>query len=160
MWFLTVAGYLSVAEGGHRYYTVMLAPAVAALAGAGVAALWKDYRGPGWRGWVLPLALPGAAVVQAYILADYSDWGRWLTPAILGLGLVAAGFLAVARLRSRGVGELAPSWAAVAASVGVLALLIAPAAWAAYTAWQGTTGFLPSAGPRPSQAFGPPGSTG
>ncbi|HZC84878.1 MAG TPA: glycosyltransferase family 39 protein, partial [Rubrobacter sp.] len=160
MWFLTVATYLSVAEGGHRYYTVMLAPAVAALAGAGVAALWKDYRIPGWRGWMLPLALPGVAAVQAYILVDYPNWGRWLTPAILSLGLVAGGFLAVARLRSRGVGKLAPYPAAVAASVGVMALLVAPAAWTAYTVWQGTTGFLPSAGPRPSQAFGPPGGPG
>ncbi|MDQ3928502.1 MAG: hypothetical protein M3328_05060, partial [Chloroflexota bacterium] len=160
MWFLTVATYLSVAEGGHRYYTVMLAPAVAALAGAGVAALWKDYRSPGWRGWKLPLALPGVAAVQAYILADYPDWGSWLVPAILGLGLVAAGLLVVARLRSRRLGKWA-SYPTIAVSLGVLVLLIAPAAWAAYTAWQGTTGFLPSAGPRPSsQAFGPPGGPG
>jgi 4-amino-4-deoxy-L-arabinose transferase-like glycosyltransferase len=160
MWFLTVATYLSVAEGGHRYYTVMLAPAVAALAGAGVAALWHDYRIPGWRGWMLPLGLLAAAAVQAYILVDYPDWGRWLTPAILSLVLVAGGFLAVARLRSRGVGKLAPYSAAIAASVGVMALLVAPTAWAAYSVWQGTTGFLPSAGPRPSQAFGPPGGPG
>jgi 4-amino-4-deoxy-L-arabinose transferase-like glycosyltransferase len=160
MWFLTVATYLSVAEGGHRYYTVMLAPAVAALVGVGVAALWKDYRSPGWRGWMLPLALLGTAAVQAYILADYPDWGGWLTPAIVGLGLVTAGPLAVARLRSRGLGGRA-TYPAVAVSLGVLVLLIAPAAWAAYTAWQGTTGFLPSAGPRASsQAFGPPGGPG
>ncbi len=35
---LTAAAYFSVAGGGHRYYTVMLAPAVAALVGAGVVA--------------------------------------------------------------------------------------------------------------------------
>jgi 4-amino-4-deoxy-L-arabinose transferase-like glycosyltransferase len=157
-WFLTVAAYLSVAEGGHPYYTVMLAPAVAALVGAGVAALWKDYRSPGWRGWMLPLALLGVAAVQAYILANYPDWGRWLTPAILGLGLVAASFLTIARLR-RGLGRRT-SYPAVAVSLGVLVLLIAPTVWAAYTAWQGTTGFLPSAGPRSSQAFGPPGGRG
>jgi 4-amino-4-deoxy-L-arabinose transferase-like glycosyltransferase len=158
-WFFTVAAYLSVAEGGHRYYTVMLAPAVAALVGAGVTALWKDYRSLGWRGWMLPLALSGVAAVQTYILADYPDWASFLSPAILGLGVVAAGFLAVARLRSRGIGEQT-SYPAVAASLGVLVLLIAPAAWATYTAWQGTTGFLPSAGPRSSQAFGPPGGPG
>ena len=40
----------------HRYYLVMLAPGVAALTGIGVAALWRDYRQPAPRGWLLPLA--------------------------------------------------------------------------------------------------------
>jgi 4-amino-4-deoxy-L-arabinose transferase-like glycosyltransferase len=133
-WFLTGAAYLSVAEGGHRYYTVMLAPTVAALVGIGVTALWRDYRRPGRRGWLLPLTLVGVAALQAYILVSYPDWGRFLTPAILGLGLGAAGLIAIARLRSRGLGEQF-AYPAVAASVGVLVLLIAPTAWATYTAW-------------------------
>jgi 4-amino-4-deoxy-L-arabinose transferase-like glycosyltransferase len=158
-WFLTGAAYLSVAEGGHRYYTVMLAPTVAALVGIGVTALWRDYRRPGRRGWLLPLTLIGVAALQAYILVSYPDWGRFLTPAILGLGLGAAGLLAIARLRSRGLGEQF-AYPAVAASVGVLVLLVAPTAWATYTAWQGLSGELPYAGPRASQAFGPPGAPG
>ena len=108
---------------------------------------------------MLPLALPSVAAVQAYILVGYPDWSRWLTPAILGLGLIATGFLAITRPRSRGFEEQA-SYPVIATSLGVLALLIAPIAWATYTAWQGTTGFLPSAGPRSSQAFGPPGGPG
>ncbi|HEX2186415.1 MAG TPA: glycosyltransferase family 39 protein, partial [Chloroflexota bacterium] len=97
-WLLTVAAYLSTAAGGHRYYTVMLAPAMAALVGIGTTALWKDYRSPDRRGWLLPLVLIGMAAMQAYILTAYPDWGRWLTPPILGLTLIAAGFPAVARL--------------------------------------------------------------
>ena len=160
-WLIAVATYLSVAEGGHRYYTVMLAPAAAALVGIGVVALWKDYRSPGWRGWLLPLVLAGMAAVQAYILVPYPDWGRFLTPAILGLGLAAAGLLTTARLRSQGSGEWT-SYPAVAASAGVLVLLIAPAAWATHDVLssQGGGMGLPSAGPRPSQAFGPPGGPG
>jgi 4-amino-4-deoxy-L-arabinose transferase-like glycosyltransferase len=160
-WLIAVATYLSVAEGGHRYYTVMLAPAAAALVGIGVVALWKDYRSPGWRGWLLPLVLAGMAAVQAYTLVPYPDWGRFLTPAILGLGLAAAGLLTTTRLRSQGSGEWT-SYPAVAASAGVLVLLIAPAAWATHDVLssQGGGMGLPSAGPRPSQAFGPPGGPG
>ena len=153
-WFLTAAAYLSVAEGGHRYYTVMLAPAVAALAGTGVVALWEDYRRPGWRGWGLPVALVGVAAMQARVLFDYPVWRAWLIPTVAALCLVAAVVLALARVR---LPAEARTYAAGVATVGVLALFLAPAAWAAYTAWQGTTGFLPFAGPRSAQAFGPPG---
>ncbi|MBA3474252.1 MAG: glycosyltransferase family 39 protein [Rubrobacter sp.] len=73
-WLLTTAAYLSVAAGGHRYYTVMLAPAVSALAGIGVSVLWKDYRSPDRRGWLLPLVLVGMAAVQAYVLLGYPVW--------------------------------------------------------------------------------------
>jgi 4-amino-4-deoxy-L-arabinose transferase-like glycosyltransferase len=159
-WLLTVAAYLSVASGGHRYYTVMLAPAVAALVGIGVSVLWKDYQNPGRRGWLLPLALVGMAAVQAYVLFDYPIWRAWLIPATLGLSLGAAGLLTasrLSRLRSQDVGRWA-SYPAVAVSVGVLALLIAPAAWTVHDVLSSEGGGgmgLPSAGPRSSQAFGP-----
>jgi 4-amino-4-deoxy-L-arabinose transferase-like glycosyltransferase len=157
-WFLVAATYLSIAAGGHRYYTVMLSPAVAALMGIGTMASWKDYRSPVWRGWLLPLVLVGMAAVQAYVLFDYPIWRAWLTPPILGLGLGAAVFLTFARLRRQGLRERF-SYQAVAASVGVLVLLVAPATWVAYDVLssQGGGGMgLPSAGPRSVQAFGPP----
>jgi hypothetical protein len=77
------------------------------------------------------------------------------------LGLAAAGFLTFARLRSRDLGKRG-FYPAVAASVGVLVLLIAPGAWAIHDVFspQGGGMGLPSAGPRPSQAFGPPGGLG
>jgi 4-amino-4-deoxy-L-arabinose transferase-like glycosyltransferase len=157
-WFLTAVAYFSVAAGGHRYYAVMLAPAVSALAGIGVVALWKEYRSPGRRGWLLPLVLVGMAAVQAYILLDYLVWRTWLIPAIVGLNLGAAVFLVLAPLRGWGVGKR-PYYPAVAAGVGVLALLFAPIAWAAHDVLssQGGGMGLPSAGPRSAQAFGPPG---
>ena len=158
-WLLTTAAYFSVAAGGHRYYTVMLAPAVAALAGIGVAALWKDYRSSKQRGWLLPLVLVGVAGVQAYVLLDYPVWRAWLIPAIVGLNLGAAVFVAIVRLRGLGLGKR-PHYPAIAAGVGVVALLFAPTAWAAHDilSSQGGGGMgLPSAGPRSAQAFGPPG---
>jgi 4-amino-4-deoxy-L-arabinose transferase-like glycosyltransferase len=157
-WFFTVAAYLSVASGGHRYYTVMLAPAVSALAGIGVWTLWKDYQNSRRRGWLLPFALVGMGAMQAYVLFDYPVWRAWLIPAIMGLCLIVAGLLTVARLRGRDLWKWAP-YPVVAASVGVLALLIAPAAWGTYDVLSSQGGGigLPSAGPRSAQAFGPPG---
>src|SRR5215212_3167568 len=81
-WLVTAVASFSVSGYGHRHYLVMLAPAVAALAGIGAVALWKDYRNRGWRGWLLPLMLVGTAAVQAYILYDYAVWRAWLIPAV------------------------------------------------------------------------------
>ncbi|MDP9372421.1 MAG: glycosyltransferase family 39 protein, partial [Chloroflexota bacterium] len=46
-WLVTMAVFFSVASFYHRYYLTMLSPAIAALTGAGLAALWRDYRRPG-----------------------------------------------------------------------------------------------------------------
>src|SRR5205085_12022501 len=68
-----IYGIVFSAAGGlfHAYYLVLLAPALAALAGIGTAALWSLYR----QGGIPALALPGAviatAVWQAYILDGY-----------------------------------------------------------------------------------------
>ncbi|HEX2186414.1 MAG TPA: hypothetical protein VHN78_13000, partial [Chloroflexota bacterium] len=157
-WLFTAAAYFSVSGYGHLHYLVMLAPAVAALVGIGVWALWKDYRSSGWRGWLLPLALVGMAAVQDYILWDYEGWPFWLAPAISGLCLVAAGGLALVRLRPP---SRARAYAVGAATAGVLALLVAPAAWASHATLQGDNGGpLPAAGPRPVEAEGGPGGPG
>ena len=136
---------------------MMLAPAVAALAGIGVAALWKYYRSSDRRWWLLPLVLVGVAGVQAYVLLDYPIWRAWLIPPILALNLGAAVFLIVSRLKGRLPGKRTP-YPAIAAGVGMLALLFAPTAWAAHDVLssQGGGMGLPSAGPRSAQAFGPP----
>jgi 4-amino-4-deoxy-L-arabinose transferase-like glycosyltransferase len=161
-WLFTAGAYFSVSGYGHRHYLVMLAPAVAALVGIGTTALWRDYRSPGWRGWLLPLVLVGMAAVQSYILWDYEGWPLWLAPAISGLCLIAAAVLALVRLRPP---FRADAYAAGAVTAGVLALLAAPAAWAAYdTLAVGGFGGLPAAGPRPVEVEGgpdgPPGPPG
>jgi 4-amino-4-deoxy-L-arabinose transferase-like glycosyltransferase len=161
MWLLTMGGFFSVAGYFHRYYMVMLAPAIAALVGPGIVALWRDYRSPGWRGCVLPLTLVGMAALHTYIILAYYDenWTPWLTPGIAGLCLVAAGVLVVARLRS-GLSARASCYLLGAATAGILALLIAPTTWAAYTVFQGSGGGLAGAGPQPVREYGyggPPG---
>src|SRR5919205_3175139 len=120
-WLFTMAVFFSIAGMFHRYYMVMLAPAIAALVGAGIVALWSDYRRAGWRGWLLPLTLLGMAALHAYIILTYyaEDWGGWLTIVIVGLCLVAAAALVVLRLRPR---LNVSVYAAGMVAVGVLAL--------------------------------------
>src|SRR5215216_6127159 len=96
-WLTSQVVFFSVAGDWDPYYLAMLAPAVAALVGAGVVALWDDYRRSGWRGWLLPLTLVGVASLQLYILALYPDWSHWLTPTIVILCLAAAASLVVTR---------------------------------------------------------------
>ncbi len=154
----------------------MLAPPVAALAGIGLTALWRDYHaalgGDGspwpavWRGWALPLALVVTAVAQASIVAPYTASYGWLTPLVVGGCLLAAVALTLARLRLRvqlapGVVLGAGRRASIAATaVGMLSLLAAPAAWAtASVANNNGAAALPQAGPSTSP-FGGPGGPG
>jgi 4-amino-4-deoxy-L-arabinose transferase-like glycosyltransferase len=158
-WLLTMYGFFSVAGMFHRYYLVMLAPAIAALVGIGAVALWKDYRRAGWRGWLLPLTLVGMAAVQDYIiLSSYEGWPLWLTPGISGLCLIAAGVLAILRFRKTQEARTSSKLLVGAATVGILALLIAPSAWASYDVLGGGgVGPMGAAGPQPVEAEGGPG---
>ncbi len=158
MWLLTMGVFFSIAGFFHAYYLVMISPAIAALAGIGVATLWQDYRRPGWRGWALPVALLATAGVQAYMLTSYPDWSRWLTPLVAGATIVAAVLLFLLRLGRRLSlsRRVSAGVAGAAALLGVAGLLAAPTAWAADTVSGGNGGLTPSAGPR-AQDSGFPG---
>src|SRR3954454_22029347 len=123
----------------HAYYTVALAPAVAALVAIGGQLLWQR-RSRIWCRVVLAVALAGT-VLWAWVLldrsADYYPSGKWLV-LVVGL-VVAVGLLAADRV-GRAV-------AATLAAVAVLAALAAPAAYALDTAGTAHTGSIPSAGP-------------
>ena len=143
-WLLPQMIFFSFANLFHRYYLEMLAPAIAALVGAGVVAMWDDYRRSGWRGWLLPLSSVVGAGIEAIILAEFPDWSRCLTPLVGGLCLGSAGILIVARLARQAGKRFYPT---AVASLGVLALLIAPTVWAAIPVWYGGDAALPFAGP-------------
>jgi len=143
-WFLCCGALFTFDEAARPYYMVTLAPATAALAGIGVAALWHDYREHGLRGWLLPFALAATAVVEAFILRPYPDWNRWLTPLTLGAAGAAAIILLLARLSSRPRTRLL---GIAACALGVLALFVAPAIWSGVTVARAAPGGLPTAGP-------------
>jgi len=153
-WLLTTGAFFSVALFFHTYYLVMMAPAVSALAGIAVVSLWRAYRRPGSKTWMLlPLCLLLAAGVQAHLLANYPSWARWLTPLVVGACVLAAIGLIALRLR-HAAGARA---AVMAAALAVLALMTSPTAFAAYTMQHTQTGAILRAGPTASGISGSPG---
>jgi len=153
-WLVTQVGFFSVAGFYHRYYLSMLSPAIAALVGAGVVALWRLYRAGGWRTWLLPAALVVCAASEIRILRDYPTWRDRLAPAIVVLTALAVVGLLAARLRR--VARWHTPWLArELVAVGFVALLLAPSAWAGITVASGNTGGLPSAGPTAAGGGGP-----
>jgi 4-amino-4-deoxy-L-arabinose transferase-like glycosyltransferase len=154
-WLLTMGVFFSVASFFHQYYMTEMAPAICALFGIGLVIMWQDYRRPGWRGWLLPIALIVTVAEQVHILTHYPAWGQWLIPLMIVLCVLAVVVLVSARLAPR-IGVKAPSarYLLPALSVGVLALMLAPTVWAAIPVIQNTTAQLPVAGPSQANGFG------
>lgn len=150
-WLLVTGVTFSLMAGiFHAYYTVALAPAVAALVGIGGAEAWRRRHTP-WVAAVLAATVLGSAVWAAVLLGRAADWQTWLRPTVLALGVLAAAAVLVTsltRLRS-----LAPVAAALAIATG----LLGPTAYTLQTVGTAHTGSIPSAGPAVAGAFGRPG---
>jgi 4-amino-4-deoxy-L-arabinose transferase-like glycosyltransferase len=150
-WLLTMLVFFSCAHFFHLYYLSMLAPAIAALVGAGVVRLWKDYMRHGWRGWLLPYALLGTGIIQIYFLAPFPQWSRILNVSIISLCSVVELVLVLVRWRFL---QHMQRVAVGATAVGLLSLLLAPTIWAAIPLIQEGRVF-PMAGPPAQQAHIP-----
>ncbi|HVH25087.1 MAG TPA: glycosyltransferase family 39 protein [Pseudonocardia sp.] len=138
-WTVVTALVFSLAEGiFHPYYTVALAPGMAALIGIGGHQLWQ-HRGT-WPGRLTLAALTAGTGVWAWVLLDRSaeflPWLRWVI-------MVVAVVIALALLVPRG----GRRWATTLALASVLTGIAAPAAYAVQTAATPHTGSIPSAGP-------------
>ncbi|WP_299954081.1 glycosyltransferase family 39 protein [uncultured Modestobacter sp.] len=146
-WLLVTGATFSFMAGiFHAYYTVALAPAIAALVGIGGGLLWQR-RTAIWARIVLALTLTGTAVWSFVLLGRSADFLPWLRWGVLVGGLLAALGLLVAHAGGRLV-------AATVLAVGVLASLGGPAAYAVQTAGTAHTGSIPSAGPTVSGSSG------
>lgn len=140
----------------HAYYTVALAPAIAALVGAGVVTLWRS-RERTWARAVLTGTALATTATAVMLLSRSADWQPWLVPVVGVLGAAAA----IALWAVPSVPRAIRRWAWAAAGLGVLvAGLLGPAAYAAQTASTAHTGSLPSAGPTVAGAMGGPGGRG
>ncbi len=151
-WALTCAAVFSLSSGTfHPYYTVQLAPAVAALAGAGGLALWRLGRTHRWMAWALPTAIVVTAGWSVLLLDRTAGYDTWLPPLIMvGAAVAAAGLWAGAQLRHRLL-------VTVAAAVAALTLLAGPAAYAVTTIRHPQNGSLVSAGPSTGDTGNGPG---
>lgn len=158
MWLLTMGIFFSVAGFFHQYYLTEMAPAISALSGIGLVVMWQDYRRAGWRGWLLPIAILVTAAEQIHILASYPTWGQWLIPTIGILSLLAAAVLVVIRLLpDSSLAHASRRYLVPAMSVGILAILLAPAVWSAIPVVENVASQLPTAGPSQRDGFGGPG---
>ncbi|MBC3762666.1 glycosyltransferase family 39 protein [Quadrisphaera oryzae] len=131
----------------HGYYTVALAPAVAALVGVGASLLWRERARPLALG-TLAVATAGTAVWSFVLLSRSSDFLPWLSWLVLVAGVLAAVGLIATALR--------PSLTRVVAGVALAASLAGPLAYTAQTVSTAHTGSIVSAGPTVAGAMGGP----
>jgi 4-amino-4-deoxy-L-arabinose transferase-like glycosyltransferase len=151
-WLLLVGLVLSAAQSGfHPYYTTEMAPAVAAVSAAGLAALWRCYCRPDGYHWVLFPAAVVLTVLWVWMLVSRDlSWNGWLRYATLAVGAAAVVLLVAGRLSSAGT-NLALS--RIAGVLGVVAILLPPGVWSAATALTPSGGAMAQAGP-PGHARG------
>lgn len=139
-WLLVTAVVLSSMNGiVHPYYTVALAPAIAAVIAIGATLLWerrRDIR----SATALAGAVAVTTVVAAVLLGRHGDWMPWLRVAVAVGGVGAALLLLV-------VGRLHPRVAAVVAGLAIVSCLAGPAAFSLATAGSPHSGAIPSVGP-------------
>jgi len=147
----------------HPYYTIALAPAIAALAGIGAVRLWQAARTTdAARYWLAAII----ACTAAWSFALLNRSPSWLPPlryVILVTGLAAA----AAMLLAPRLGALARTGAQrrllarTVAAAAVLAALAGPLAYTADTIGTSHAGALPTAGPAVAASFGGgPGAAG
>jgi 4-amino-4-deoxy-L-arabinose transferase-like glycosyltransferase len=146
-WVLVTGAVFSFMDGTiHPYYTVALAPAIAALVGISVRELWrgKDFLTPR-----IVLAVMSASTgVWAYILLDRTpDWLPALRWIVLVGSIVVASILAVGVHR---LGRLTAVVAIAAALFGVAA----PTAFAIYNVTHSHSGPGTTSGPAAEGGFG------
>ncbi|MBC3760096.1 ArnT family glycosyltransferase [Quadrisphaera oryzae] len=152
-WLLTTWLVFSYMSGiFHPYYTVALAPAIAALVGLGAAVVWRARAS--WLGTAALAAATGLTAAWAFVLltrsSDYYPLLKWL---VLAVGLLAA--LGFVLLRAVPVlPRLARTAGLSVVGAAVVASLAAPTAYAVDTAGNPHTGSLPSAGPAVSGGLG------
>ncbi len=136
----------------HAYYTVALAPAVAACVAIGALVLWRR-RDHLVASGLLALTTALTASWSFVLLDRQADWLPWLKYVVATLGFAAALMLAGVRHLPRTVG-------ATVAAAALMASLLGPTAYAVATAATPHTGSIPSAGPSGSGGRGGPGGFG
>jgi 4-amino-4-deoxy-L-arabinose transferase-like glycosyltransferase len=141
-WLTVTAVVFSFMHGiVHPYYTVALAPAIAACIGIGATSLWhtrSDVRAA--------TALSGVVLVTsilaAVLLSRHGEWMPWLRAAVVVGGVGSPTLLLIA-------GRLTRPTAGAVAIVAVVSCLAAPAAYSIATAATPHRGAIPSVGPAP-----------
>jgi 4-amino-4-deoxy-L-arabinose transferase-like glycosyltransferase len=142
-WLLVTGAVFSFSSGViHTYYTVALAPAIAALVGMGGALLWQN------RHRMVARVVGSVAIVStgawAFVLLGRTPaYDPWLRPLVLALGILAA----TALVAAPSVPRLTRHLTGLAIGVGLVAGMAGPLAYTVSTLQTAHTGSIPSAGP-------------
>ncbi|MFF2997522.1 ArnT family glycosyltransferase [Streptomyces sp. NPDC057950] len=149
---MTMAVFSYMAGIFHQYYTVALAPYIAAVVGMGATVLWEE-RGKVWASLTLAGAVTASAV-WGYVLLnrtpDYLPWLKWLV--LLGGLTGALGLIFVTRLGRH--------LALAAAGLGFAAAVAGPTAYTLSTVDAGHSGSIVTAGPSGASTMGGRGGPG
>jgi 4-amino-4-deoxy-L-arabinose transferase-like glycosyltransferase len=133
----------------HPYYAVVLAPALAALAGGGSVAMWRLGRCHLSWAWLLPAAVAGTGFLAASLLDLTPAYAPGLSTVVLVAGGVAAVTLALVLghvFRARAIAPVA-GMMAVGGALALVCVLAAPAAYCFSTISRSVTGSFATAGP-------------
>lgn len=126
----------------HPYYTVALAPAVAALVGMTTVNLWSHRESVSAR-LTLAAMLAGTGVWNFVLLDRTPDWQPWLRWVLLVGTLITAALVVV---KSQGMAR----WTVAIAAAGLLFGLGGTAAYTVNTVASGHGGTMPVSGPSES----------
>jgi 4-amino-4-deoxy-L-arabinose transferase-like glycosyltransferase len=143
-WLIVTALAFSFMAGiFHAYYTVALAPPIAAVVAIGASMLWSR-RAELWARIVSATTVVLTVIWAVSLLAEAATWLPWLTWVVLVLGLVAAVLLLLPR-RGRML-------AGATLVVTLASTLMAPAAFSLETVSTGHSGSIVTAGPAVSDS--------
>lgn len=152
-WLLVTALVFSFMQGiFHQYYTVALAPAIAALVGIG---LYDAYRSQSRIvNVLLAVAVAGSGVWAYVLLGRSTDFLPWLKYLVVVAAVIAA-VLILFRFK------LNPRLALVSIlAAGTIGLMSGPLAYSLETVGSSNTGSIPLAGPEVAGGMGGPGGGG
>ncbi|WP_436519968.1 ArnT family glycosyltransferase [Actinoplanes sp. HUAS TT8] len=145
-WLLVTGVTFSYMSGTiHPYYTIALAPSIAALVGIGARVLWL-YKAQIWA----RIVLAGMILATAgwgFVLLGRTDWEPALRWVALAAGIVAALALIAPAAQLRRL-------AVIGIVAGVLSTGLGSAAYATATVTVAHTGSIPSSGPSASSGMG------
>ena len=148
-WMLVTAVAFSFMAGiFHAYYTVALAPAIAAVVAIGASLLWTRRSAAPARIALAALVLVTGGWAWA-LLSEASTWMPALKVVVVVLAVIGAGLLLVPpRTRLLSVAT---------ATIALAAVLLAPAACTIETVTTAHSGGIVTAGPAVAGGFGGPG---
>lgn len=136
-WLAPMIIFFSIAGHIHRYYFIMMAPAIAALTGAAIAHLWQNIH----KRWLTVFMAIGIAT-GLYITISLDQMILGIVTALIGIVSV------VIALRSR------QTMNRISLTLALVALLVAPAYWSMTPAIYGGNSTQPSAGPELATSSG------